>query len=58
MSSQFPISIPCPFEKKKRVGCGSFYYGHTLRPYFEVYVFRVGTLIEESFLTIVLELFF
>jgi hypothetical protein len=25
MSSQFPISSPCPFERNKGIGCGSFY---------------------------------
>jgi hypothetical protein len=58
MSSQFPISSPCPFERKKKVGCGSFYCGYTLRPYFEIYMLGVGTLIEKYFLTIVLDLFF
>jgi hypothetical protein len=29
MSSQFPISSPCPFERNKGVGCGSFYCGCT-----------------------------
>jgi hypothetical protein len=30
MPSQFPISSPCPFERNKEVGCGSFYCAHTL----------------------------
>jgi hypothetical protein len=30
MSFQFPISSPCPFEKDKGVGFGSFYCGLTL----------------------------
>jgi hypothetical protein len=29
MSSQFPISSPCPFEWNKGVVCGSFYCGPT-----------------------------
>jgi len=29
MPSQFPISSPCPFERDKGVGCGSFYFGRT-----------------------------
>jgi hypothetical protein len=27
MSSQFPISSPCPFERNKGVGCNSLYCG-------------------------------
>jgi hypothetical protein len=29
MPFQFPISSPCPFERNKGVGCGSFYCGCT-----------------------------
>jgi hypothetical protein len=58
MPFQFPISSPCPFDMNKGVGCGSFYCGFTLRTYFEKKKFGVGTSIEESFLTIILELFF
>jgi hypothetical protein len=58
MPSQFSISSPCPFERNKRVGCGSFYCGCTLRAYFEKNMFGVGISIEKSFLTIVLEFVF
>jgi hypothetical protein len=56
--SQFPISSPCPFERNKGVGCGSFDCRHTLRSYLKKNMFGVGTSIEESILTIVLDIFF
>jgi hypothetical protein len=58
MPSQFSISSPCPFETNEGVGCGSFYCGRTLKTYFEKNMFDVGTSIEKSFLTIVLDFVF